>query len=85
MAEDLPLPPGALLAASQGLLEIETQGRDAIFIDGAELGRGPVLRVALSPGVHEVRLRIRGEDRVRFVLIRTGRRARLAVTAPWSQ
>jgi CheY-like chemotaxis protein len=84
-AEDLPLPQGTVLSPGQGLLDIETGGREAIFVDGVELGRGPALRIALAPGVHEVRLRVRGEDRVRFVLIRTGRRARLAITSPWNR
>jgi hypothetical protein len=84
-ADDLPLPPGTALSPGQGMLEIETGGREAIFVDGVELGRGPALRIALAPGVHEVRLRIRGEDRVRFVLIRTGRRARLAMPSPWNR
>lgn len=81
--EDLPLPNGSVLAAGQGLLEVDTGGRDAVFIDKMELGRGPLLRVALAPGMHEVRVKAHGEERVRFVLIRIGRRTRLPLGSPW--
>jgi hypothetical protein len=83
--EELPLPNGAVLAPDQGLLDIETGAKDAIFIDGVELGRGPFLRLALAPGVHEVRVRAHGEDRVRFVLIRGSRRVRLALGPAWNR
>jgi hypothetical protein len=79
--EDLPLPIGAMIPAGQGMLEVQAQGRSAIFIDGAEMGRGPVLRLALGPGVHEVRVRAHGEERIRFVMIRAARQTRLALAA----
>jgi CheY-like chemotaxis protein len=82
--EDLPLPAGAVLAPDQGMLDIETAAKDAIFIDGVELGRGPFMRLALAPGVHEVRVRAHGEDRVRFVLVRASRRVRLPLASAWN-
>jgi CheY-like chemotaxis protein len=81
--EDLPLPTGAVLTPGQGLLDIETGAREAIFVDGVELGRGPFLRLTLTPGVHEVRLRAHGEERIRFVLIRAARRTRLPLSSAW--
>jgi hypothetical protein len=81
--EDLPLPAGAVLTPGQGLLDIETGAREAIFVDGVELGRGPFLRLTLTPGVHEVRLRAHGEERIRFVLIRAARRTRLPLSSAW--
>jgi hypothetical protein len=83
--EDLPLPADAGVAPGQGLLDVETGGREAIWIDGAELGRGPFLRLTLTPGVHEVRLRDHGEERIRSVLVQSMRRTRLPLSAVWTQ
>jgi hypothetical protein len=81
MGEDLPLPPGIVVSANQGLLDVETGGKEALFVDGVELGKGPSLRLVLAPGVHEVRQRVRGEWRIRFVLIRPSRRTRLPLSS----
>ena len=75
--EDLPLPIGAVITPGQGLLDIETGGREAIFVDNVELGRGPFLRLTIAPGVHDVRLRAHGEQTIRFAIVRAGRRTRL--------
>jgi hypothetical protein len=83
--DDLPLPTGAVVAPGQGLLDIETGARESIFVDGVELGRGPFLRLTLTPGVHEVRLRAHGEERIRFVLIRSARRTRLPLSSAWAR
>ncbi|MET0594638.1 MAG: hypothetical protein ABW133_18200, partial [Polyangiaceae bacterium] len=82
--EDLPLPPGVVVTANQGLLDVEIAGKEAIFVDGVELGKGPSLRLVLAPGVHEVRQRVRGEWRIRFVLIRPARRTRLPLSS-WTR
>src|SRR5262249_7163326 len=83
--EELPLPVGAVVTPGQGLLDIETGAREAIFVDGVEVGRGPFLRLTLTPGVHEVRLRAHGEERIRFVLIRPARRTRLPLSSAWAR
>jgi CheY-like chemotaxis protein len=82
--EDLPLPPGVVVSPNQGLLDVETAGKESIFVDAVELGRGPTLRLVLAPGVHEVRQRVRGEWRIRFVLIRPSRRTRLPLSS-WTR
>jgi hypothetical protein len=82
--DDLPLPPGIIVTPNQGLLDVETGGKEAIFVDGVELGKGPSLRLVLGPGVHEVRQRVRGEWRIRFVLIRPSRRTRLPLSS-WTR
>jgi len=79
--QDSPLPADAAVAPGQGLLDIETGAREAILVDGVELGRGPFLRLTLTPGVHEVRLRNHGEERVRSVLVQSARRTRLPLSA----
>jgi hypothetical protein len=83
--DDLPLPAGAVIAPGQGLLDIETGAREAIFVDNVELGRGPFLRLTLTPGIHEIRLRAHGEERIRFVLIRSARRTRLPLSSVWTR
>jgi len=83
--EDIPLPVGAVVPPGQGLLDIETGGREAIFVDGIELGRGPFLRLSLALGVHEVRIRAHGEERIRFVMIRAARRTRLPLSSAWTR
>lgn len=75
--EDLPLPAGAVITPGQGLLDIETGGHEAIFVDSVELGRGPFLRLTIAPGVHDIRLRAHGEQTIRFAIVRAGRRTRL--------
>lgn len=75
--EDLPLPSGATVDEGQGLLDVETGSGETVFIDGAEIGKGPLVRVALAPGMHQVRLQGRGEERTRVILIRASRRTRL--------
>src|SRR5262249_22305814 len=83
--EDLPLPTGAVITPGQGLLDIETGGREAIFVDGVELGRGPFLRLTINPGVHDVRLRAHGEEKVRFAMVRAARRTRLPFASTWTR
>jgi hypothetical protein len=72
------------VTANQGLLDVEIAGKEAIFVDGVELGKGPSLRLVLASGIHEVRQRVRGEWRIRFVLIRPARRTRLPLTS-WTR
>jgi DNA-binding response OmpR family regulator len=95
--EEGPLPHGVVIGAGQGLLDVETGDRVAVFVDGVELGRGPFVRLTLAPGVHEVRLHgasdqrgtteVRGTeiDRVRQVTIHVARRTRLLVSSTWTR
>jgi len=83
--EDLPLPTGAVITPGQGLLDIETGGREAIFVDGVELGRGPFLRLTIAPGVHDVRLRAHGEEKIKFAMVRAARRTRLPFSSTWTR
>jgi hypothetical protein len=95
--EDDAIPQGVAVGTGQGLLDIETGDRTSIFIDGIEQGRGPFLRIALAPGTHDVRLRglpdtngsaeIRGsgQDQVRQVMVRSGRRTRLSLAPIWTR
>jgi DNA-binding response OmpR family regulator len=78
---DTALPPGIVLAADKGLLEVETAGAEAIYVDGVFVGRGPLRRIPLSPGAHEVRTKLNGRQRVDQVQIVKGRRTRLPLQA----
>jgi hypothetical protein len=78
--EDLTLPPGIAVAEGKGLLEVDTGGRHAIYVGGAFVGRGPIRRVELDPGSHQVRVRLDAEQLEHTVTILKGRRARLALS-----
>lgn len=77
--EDLPLPPGVPLADGKGLLEIDISGKDAIYVDGTFVGRGPLRRVPLDPGKHDVKLRQPGEERTFQVDVKKASRTRLSL------
>lgn len=74
---ELPLPNGVQIAADKGLLEVNTLGSHKIYVDGVFIGRGPVRRVPLAAGVHEVQLRWDDEEATRSVTIAAGKRIRL--------
>jgi hypothetical protein len=57
---DSELPRGREVAAGQGIIEVETNGPDPIYVDEAFVGVGPVRRVAAAAGTHHVE--IRGEN-----------------------
>jgi hypothetical protein len=77
-AEDLELPVGVPLPPDKGLLELETGGKHALYVDGTFVGLGPRRRVPLDPGKHEVKTRLGGDEKVHSVEVRQGRRTRLA-------
>jgi hypothetical protein len=55
--EDLDLPRGMEVASEQGIIEVETNGPDPIYVDEAFVGVGPVRRVAAAAGTHHVEVR----------------------------
>jgi len=75
------------LSATQGLVEIVAGKKDEIFLDGRRVGQGPVQRVALEAGdqKHEVRVKLRGEERVRYVTPKAGVKLRLRIAPPWTR
>ncbi len=81
--EDLPLPPGVPVAKDKGLLEVETGGRQVIYVDGVFVGHGPLRRIPLAPGDHEVETKQDGQRRVDHVSVVQGRRARLPLAQAW--
>ena len=75
------VPPG------QGMLEITAGTSDTIFIDGQQVGNGPIIKRALAPKKepYEIRVKLRGEERVRFVLIKEARLSRVRISPPWAR
>ncbi|MBN1611234.1 MAG: response regulator [Polyangiaceae bacterium] len=70
--QTLPLPPGVTVAAGQGLLEVQTGARHAIYVDGEFVGRGPSRRIPVPAGRHEVRLSLGGADQRMAVQVAAG-------------
>ncbi|MBK9261235.1 MAG: response regulator [Polyangiaceae bacterium] len=87
LPQDLPLRKEDKVPKGQGLLEVVAGPSDTIFVDGQLIGTGPVVKVPLAPkkDPYEIRLRLRGEERVRFALVKEGRMSRLRIAPPWSR
>ena len=74
--------------AGYASLELRIAGTsDTIFIDGTQVGTGPVVKRPLAPrkDPYEIRVKLRGEERVRFVQVKEGRLTRLRIAPPWSR
>lgn len=84
---DLPIKSEDKVPKGQGLLEVIAGPTDSIFVDGQLIGTGPVIKVPLAPKKepYEIRLRLRGEERVRFALVKEGRLSRIRIAPPWSR
>lgn len=79
--EQLPLPEG-LSWPGKGLIEVVTGGRELIYVDGVFTGRGPLRRIPIAPGQHEVVLRTEAGESKHAVSVTLDRRARLVVGQP---
>lgn len=69
------LPPG-LSWPGKGLVEVVTPEDELIYVDGVFIGRGPLRRIPLSPGEHEVWIQkdaVRQAGKVQVVLDRSVR------------
>jgi CheY-like chemotaxis protein len=75
------VPPG------QGMLEVVAGTSDTIWIDGVQVGNGPIVKRALAPRKepYEIRVKLRGEERVRFALVKESKLTRLRIAPPWSR
>ncbi len=69
------------------MLEVVAGKSDTIYIDGKPMGSGPVQSEALKArnDPYEVKVKLRGEERVRFVNVKEGRLTRIRVAPPWSR
>jgi DNA-binding response OmpR family regulator len=75
------------LKEGEGLLEVVVGRTDKVLVDGKLIGTGPVVKavVAATAEPHEVRVKLRGEERVRYVVVPAGKRMRVRVAPPWSR
>jgi hypothetical protein len=80
--EDLPLPPGIVVSAARGMLEVDTGERNSmIYVAGTFVGRGPVRRIELDPGPHRVVARLGSEELECEATVTKGRRIRLSLAS----
>jgi hypothetical protein len=87
LPQDLPLRKEDKVPAGQGMLEIVAGASDTVYVDHRLIGAGPVLKLPLAPkpGPYEIRVKLRGEERVRFAVVKEGRLTRLRVAPPWAR
>lgn len=77
---DLALPEGLTVPAGKGLLEVDSGGQHKLYVDNVFVGRGPVRRIPLDPGTHQVQTQLDGVEELHSVPVVANRRARLELT-----
>jgi hypothetical protein len=77
---DLALPEGLTVPAGKGLLEVDSGGQHKLYVDNVFVGRGPVRRIPLDPGTHQVQTQLDGVEELHSVAVVANRRARLELT-----
>ena len=84
---DAPLRADDKVPPGQGMLEVVAGTSDQIFIDGTLVGNGPIVKRALAPKKepYEIRVKVRGEERVRFAKVTDAHLTRLRIAPPWSR
>lgn len=87
LPQDLPLRAEDKVPDGQGMLEIVAGVSDTVYVDHRLIGNGPVLKLPLAPrpAPYEIRVKLRGEERVRFAVVKEGRLTRLRVAPPWTR
>lgn len=78
--EQLALPEG-LNWPKKGLIEVVTSGSELVYVDGVFTGRGPLRRIPIAPGSHEVEVRTEGQTRRTRLDVSVGKRARVVFGA----
>lgn len=73
--EVTPMPDG-LSWPGKGLVEVVTSEAELIYVDGVFTGRGPLRRVPVSPGSHEIEIRSGGQVRSGTVEVTTNKNTR---------
>ena len=78
--ESTPMPK-ELAYPGKGLLEVVTSERELIYVNGVFVGRGPLRRIPLEPGKHEIRIKNNGAQRTGRVEVVATRRQRATFAA----
>jgi HAMP domain-containing protein len=63
--------PDGLSWPGKGLIEVVTSQDELIYVDGVFTGRGPLRRIPVSPGEHEVSIRTDGAQRTGTIQVRS--------------
>jgi CheY-like chemotaxis protein len=79
--EELELPQGVAVPAGMGLLELDTGGKHAIYVDGTFMGLGPRRRIPTEAGKRELKLRLGGSETTQSVEVRAAKTTRLTARA----
>ncbi|MBW2522768.1 MAG: response regulator [Deltaproteobacteria bacterium] len=87
LPRELPLAKGDEVGEGEGMLEVVAGKSDKIYVNGKLIGKGPVVKVTLKavPDPYEVRVKLRGEERVRYAVVKEGKRVRLRIAPPWTR
>jgi len=72
------IPPGVTVDPGQGVILVRVSDSDSVRIDGITRGQGPVVRMPIAPGTHQVQATAIS----RAVEVRAGRTARIDLTTP---
>lgn len=77
----------AKLKDGQGVLEVVAGRKNTVRVEGKKVGRGPVVTLPLEARdePYEVRVEMKGEERVRYIVVKKGVRMRVRVAPPWSR
>ena len=87
LPQEAPLRSDEKVPSGQGLLEVVVGPSDEVSIDGKPTVSGPVVKATLAPREkpYEIRVKMRGEERTRFALVKEGKRTRVRVAPPWNR
>jgi hypothetical protein len=78
--DNLPIEAGVDVGVGNGLIEIVGADRDALYVDGTLVGRGPRRLVPSPPGPHEVRISRATDAASVKVDVSAGRRVRVSAS-----
>lgn len=66
----------------KGLIEVVTSQDELVYVDGVFTGRGPLRRIPVSPGEHEVSIRADGKERKGSVKVVADKNTRAVFKGP---
>jgi hypothetical protein len=80
MVSEVTALPEGLSWPGKGLIEVVTSEDELIYIDGVFTGRGPLRRVPVTPGKHDVAIKKGGEERTGTVVVEAEKNTRAVFT-----
>ncbi|MFO0587547.1 MAG: response regulator [Polyangiaceae bacterium] len=87
LPQEAPLRSDEKVPSGQGILEVVVGPSDEVSIDGKPTVAGPVVKATLAPREkpYEIRVKMRGEERTRYALVKEGKRTRVRIAPPWNR